>query len=244
MPTAPKTDQRRLLDVQALDTQIAKLGHARRSHPSLAALAELEARAADLGRAEILAATAVKDVRRELTKAEDDVTQVKQRAERDQARLDAGAFSAKNAEAVLAELEALARRASALEDVELEVMERLEAAESDLAAIVAQRAAIAGDVERVTGERDLALAGLDAQLAENTARRQVAADGIDAALLALYEKVRAQNSGLAALALRGSTTEPLRLDLSLSEVAAIKAAGPDEVLRSEEDGYILVRLDD
>ena len=93
-------------------------------------------------------------------------------------------------------------------------------------------------------ERDDALAELTRQEEEIAGRRAVAAGGIDSALVALYEKVRSQNSGLAVLAVRGSTTEPVRLDLSLSEVAAIKAAGPNQILRDEEHGYILVRLDD
>lgn len=244
MSTAPKVDQRRLLDLQALDTQLAKLAHERRSHPSIAALAELEARAGDLGRSELLAATALKDVQRELTKAEDDVAQVRARAERDQKRLDAGEFGAKDAVAVLAELEALAKRAGDLKEVELEIMERVEAAEGELKAVQEQKVQLDADVAATTTERDAALAELDRQHEELAGRRAVAAEGIDTGLIALYDKVRSQNSGLAVLGLRGSTTEPLRLDLSLSEVSAFKAAPADQVLRSEEHGYILVRLDD
>lgn len=244
MPTAPHLDQRRLLDLQALDTQLAKLAHATRSHPTIAALAELDGRAADLHRAAVLQGSRVGDLKRALTKAEDDVAQVRTRRERDQQRLDSGAFDAKTSQAVTAELESLARRQGALEDIELEAMEEVEAAESELASIREQEGAIEADVARLTAERDKALGELARQVEEITGRRAVAADGIDSALLALYEKVRTQNSGLAALAVRGSTTEPVRLDLSLSEIAAIKAAGADELLRDEEHGYILVRLDD
>lgn len=244
MPTAPHLDQRRLLDLQALDTQLAKLAHATRSHPTIAALAELDGRAADLHRAAVLQGSRVGDLKRALTKAEDDVAQVRTRRERDQQRLDSGAFDAKTSQAVTAELESLARRQGALEDIELEAMEEVEVAESELASIREQEGAIEADVARLTAERDKALGELARQVEEITGRRAVAADGIDSALLALYEKVRTQNSGLAALAVRGSTTEPVRLDLSLSEIAAIKAAGADELLRDEEHGYILVRLDD
>ena len=243
MSTAPALDQRRLLDVQALDTQLAKLAHARRAHPSIAALGELEVRMGDLHRAQVLAASKVKDIQRAVAKAESDVEQVRTRATRDQQRLDAGAFGAKDSVAVLAELESLARRTSALEDVELEILEQLEVAESELRAIQEQGAAISADVAKVTAERDAAFAELDEQHAEIASRRAVAVTGIDEALLSLYEKVRTANSGLAVLGIRGIRTEPLALDLSLSEVAAIKAASADQVVRSEEDGYILVRLD-
>ena len=45
------------------------------------------------------------------------------------------------------------------------------------------------------------------------------------------------------LRLRGATTDPLQITLSLTERAAIEAAPADEIIRSE-DGYILVRVDD
>lgn len=244
MSTAPAVDQRRLLDVQALDTQLAKVAHARRSHPTLAVLTELGGRAEDLRRSGVLAGSVVKDIQRAVNKAEADVEQVRERAKRDQGRLDAGAFNAKDSVAVLAELESLARRQSVLEDAEIEIMEQLETAEGELGAIKEQLEALDADVARVTAERDAAFAELDAQHETLTRQRAVAADGIDAALLALYEKVRTANSGLAVLSLRGSRTEPLHLDLSLSEVSDIKAAGPDQIVRSEEDGYILVRLTD
>ncbi|PWD49960.1 hypothetical protein C8046_03965 [Serinibacter arcticus] len=244
MSTAPAVDQRRLLDVQALDTQLAKLAHARRSHPSLATLTELAGRAEDLRRSAVLAESVVKDHRRAVAKAEADVEQVRERSTRDRGRLDAGAFNAKDSVAVIAELESLARRQSVLEDVEIELMEQLETAEGELDALRQQMAAIESDVATATAERDAAFADLDAQLADVTQRRAVAADGIDESLLALYQKVRTLNSGLAVLSIRGTRTEPLHLDLSLSEVAAIKAAAKDAVIRSEEDGYILVRLED
>jgi len=45
--TAPPEDQRRLLDVQALDTRTAQLAHRRRRLPVLARIDELAAQVAD-----------------------------------------------------------------------------------------------------------------------------------------------------------------------------------------------------
>ena len=75
------------------------------------------------------------DIQRELRKAETDVEQVRSRADRDQARLDAGQGSAKDLQAHPARADSLARRQSELEDVELEVMERLETAQSEADAL-------------------------------------------------------------------------------------------------------------
>ncbi len=242
MTTAPAADQVRLLDVQALDTHLAKLAHQRKTHPTIAALAELTARAEDLTRAKTAAQVLVSDTRRELTKAETDVEQVATRAARNQQRLDAGAGSPKDLQALGHELESLAKRQSDLEEVELEVMERLESAEKDAASVTEQLEALQADVARTEAERDEALAGLDAEIAETQTKRDTAAEGIDAALLALYERVRTQTGGLAAVPLRGMSTEGVQVPLSLTEQDAIANAGPDEVIRSEDYGYILVRV--
>lgn len=83
MATAPAHDQRRLLDVQALDTRLDQIAHKRKTHPTLSRLAELEAQLADLTTSLVASRTAASDLRRELTKAETDVEQVRTRAERD-----------------------------------------------------------------------------------------------------------------------------------------------------------------
>jgi uncharacterized protein len=244
MATAPAADQRKLLDVQALDTRLAKLAHQRRSHPSIAALAELQGRADDLDRAGVDARTAVSDARRAVSKAETDVEQVSSRAERNRQRLESGAGSAKDMQALQHELESLARRQSDLEEVELEAMEVLEKAEADLASIGTQREALAqqaGDLER---EQAAAFAEVDTEAASVQRARDASVAGLDAGLVALYERVRTQTGGLGVLRLRGATTEPVQISLSLTERAAIEAAPDDAVVRSEDDGYILVRVSD
>jgi len=240
--TAPAADQVRLLDVQALDTHLAKLAHQRKTHPTLTALAELTARAEDLTRAKTAAEVLVSDTRRELTKAETDVEQVTSRAARNQQRLDAGAGSPKDLQALGYELESLAKRQSDLEEVELEVMERMEAAEKDAAAVTEQLEALQADISRTEAERDEALAGLDAEITETQTKRDAAAEGIDSGLLTLYERIRTQTGGLAAVPLRGMATEGVQVPLSLTEQDAIATADPDEVIRSEDYGYILVRV--
>ncbi|MGC0250904.1 zinc ribbon domain-containing protein [Pseudactinotalea sp. Z1748] len=244
MSTAPVSDQRALLDLQALDTALAKLAHRRNSHPTLATLAELTARAEDLDRSRAQTQMLVSDTRRELLKAETDVEQVRNRADRDRQRLESGTGSPKDLQALSAELESLGKRQNDLEEVELEVMERLEAAEHELQATTTQLEAIRADITRVEAERDAAFAELDAESEQHKAARDELAAGIDEALLALYERVRAKTGGLGAVALRGSATQGVQVPLSLTEKAAIEAAPPERVLRSEDYDYILVRLDD
>lgn len=243
MTTAPAADQLRLLDVQALDTRLAQLAHQRKTHPSIAALAELTSRSEDLQRAKTANDVLLSDIQRELTKAETDVEQVATRAERDKQRLEAGAGSAKDLQALSSEVDSLAKRQSDLEEVQLEVMERMDAARSDANAIAEQSEALQADIDRTTAERDAALAELDAQIGENQAKRATAADGIDEGLMKLYERVRGKTGGLGAVALRGTMADGMQLPLSLTEKEAIANAGPDEVIRSEDYDYILVRVE-
>ncbi len=192
MATAPPADQLRLLDVQELDTRAQQLAHQRKNLPEHARIAELDAQLEDLRGKLVESRTAVSDLRRELTKAEGDVEQVRTRAARDQSRLDSGQVGAKDAQALVAELESLARRQGVLEEVELDVMERLEAHEEALAKLESAHAELESAKAEVVAARDARYGELDAEAAQVAGRRTDAVAGLDAGLLALYERVRDQ----------------------------------------------------
>ncbi|MFP5335767.1 MAG: zinc ribbon domain-containing protein [Actinomycetes bacterium] len=242
MTTAPVADQRRLLDVQALDTRLAQLAHRRRTLPEHAELEALEQRRRTVADQLVAARTILSDVRRELAKAEADVEQVRQRAARDRAHLDSGRGSAKDLQGLQHELESLTRRQSTLEDAELEVMERLEQAEAAEQALEAEREALDRAHAALVERRDAAVAQIDAETERVGGERAGAAQGLDAGLVALYDKVREQQAGVGAAALKGRRCEGCRLELTPTELQRIRTAPEDEVLRCEECRRILVRL--
>jgi len=242
MATAPAADQRRLLDVQALDTRLDQLAHKKRSLPELARLLELDAQVADLYTALVTSRTAADDLRRELTKAEADVEQVRSRAARDQARLDSGQGSPKDLQALQSELVALGRRQGDLEEVELEVMERLEAHEGALAEVTTAHQALVEQKTVVEADRDAAFREIDAEAEKVRGERATLAQGLDAGLVTLYEKLRGQLGGVGAAALRGRRCEGCRLELNPLDLDAIRGKAEDQVVRCEECGRILVRL--
>lgn len=244
MITAPPADQRRLLDIQELDTRLARLAHERRTHPTVATLAELSGRAEDLERARTQAEVALSDARRELVKAETDVEQVRTRAERGEARLASGQGTAKELQNITAELEALGRRKNVLEEAQLERMEVAESAENDLAAINTQLDALTTQISETTTERDAAFVRIDEESETISSSRGRLAEGLTPGLLELYEDVRGRTGGLAAIAIRGENTVGIQVPLSLTEKAAIKAAPPEQVIQSEDYDYILVRIED
>lgn len=240
MKAAPH-QQQRLLDVQAIDTRLDQIRHARTHLPQLAQLADLEEKAQVIGAEHVRVQTAVDDVQRELRKSEADVQQVRDRAARDEQRLNSGMGTAKDLQALQHELESLARRQAELEDIELEVMERAEAIESDLAELTAGRERIAAQIAELEASRDEELARLDAEAGDVSAPRTSVVAEVGAELIALYDKIRASSGGLGAAPLRQRRCGGCQLELNAVDLGRIKAAAEDEVLRCEECRRILVR---
>jgi len=185
------------------------------------------------------------DLKREQAKADADVEQVRSRIGRDRTRLDAGQVSSpRELENLQSEIESLLRRQSDLEDVELDVMERLDAAQARLKEAGAERVSVTADMQAVTERRDAAvaeIAGLAAQAAE---RRSAEAAEEPADLLDLYERLRTQHGGVGAAALRRGQCLGCHLTLNAADLREIRAAAPDDVVRCEECRRILVRTDE
>jgi predicted nucleic acid-binding Zn-ribbon protein len=234
--------QLRLLDLADLDAELGRLEHRRRGLPEHAELSQLEQRDREL-RDEIAGLEATEgDLKREQSKAEADVEQVRSRIARDQARLDVGQVnSPRELENLQSEIESLHRRQGDLEDVELEVMERREAVESRLAAAGEERKAASADIASVTARRDELLAELAEQSGKASDRRAAVAAEEPADLVELYEKLRIQHGGVGAAALRRGQCQGCHLTMNTVDLNAIRAAAPDEVLRCEECRRILVR---
>ena len=186
--------------------------------------------------------TEVDDMSAEIRKAESDVAQVRTRRERDQKRLDTGAVtSAKDLEGLQREIVSLDRRISALEDAELEVMERMEAAQADQLQAEKELAALDAEMAGVASTRDGELGEIEAEAADLRDERDRAAATLPPDLLALYERVRGQHDGVGAAALRQHRCEGCRLELNAADLREIAAAPEDEVLRCPECNRLLVR---
>jgi predicted nucleic acid-binding Zn-ribbon protein len=239
---APPSEQLALLEVQERDTRLAQLHHRLTTLPQHAELTSARERADRLGRELIAAQTIVSDLEREQAKAEADVDVVRGRSRKDRELLDSGSITdSKQLQSLESELVSLAKRQSDLEDVELEVMERLEGAQAAVVHLDGELAAARVDVERLSAE----LAGLEAEIAaERTAveaERAQATTGVSAELLTLYDKIRRDHSGRGAARLHRGRCDGCRIDLPPTEIAALRAAAEDEVLRCEECRCILVR---
>ncbi len=234
--------QLRLLDLQALDSTLARLQHKRKTLPEIAEMARLDGLVEALHDGIVRAETEVSDLAREQARFEKEIDQVRTRRERDEGRLSSGAITvAKQLQDLEHEVATLKRRQSDLEDGELEVMERAETAQASLDELTGQREqhlAARAEAERA---RDAAFADIDAELEKTTAERAEVAATLPADLLALYDRIRAAECGVGAGEITRGRCGGCRLDLMNNEKAEIRAAAPDEVLRHEECGRIMVR---
>jgi predicted nucleic acid-binding Zn-ribbon protein len=234
--------QLKLLDVQELDSRLDVLRHHAMNPPEAAELAEQAATREKLdGRARDLRVV-VADLTRAQRKADADVEAVRTRRTRDQQRLDSGAMaSPKDLERLQHELVSLDRRIGVLEDEELEVMEQLEAAQTDLAAVESQLAALDARVQELIAAREQRVEGLREEAREVRRQRDTVVGDLPADLLELYDRLRAQKGGVGAALLRAGRCEGCRMDLNRADLAQIAAKPSDEVVRCEECSRILVR---
>lgn len=241
MRAAP-ADQLHLLDLQAIDLHLDQLAHRRRTLPELAEIEQGNAALRGLRDDVVRARTEVDDLDREIRRLENDIDQVRQRAKRDQQRMESGAItSSKELESLQHEVASLARRQGELEDAELELMETRETAEARLTAAQTRFDEAAGALGDAEKRRDAAFAEVDQTIADRTAERGPLAASIPGDLIALYEKIRAAHGGIGAAMLRSRRCEGCRLDLAGSDLSAARLAAEDEVLRCEECRRILIR---
>ena len=234
--------QLRLLDLQALDSSLARLEHKRRTLPDIAEMARLDDLVDALRDGVVRAETEVSDLAREQAKFEREIEQVRARRERDEGRLGSGAITvAKQLQDLEHEVATLKRRQSDLEDGELEVMERAEAAQAELDQLTGRREEHLTARAEAEARRDASVVEIGAELARTTTERAEVSATLPVDLLALYERIRAAEGGVGAGEISRGRCGGCRLDLMNNEKSEIRAAAPDEVLRHEECGRIMVR---
>lgn len=242
MANAPVADQLQLLDVQGLDTKLAQLAHQRKTIPELARVAEVEGQIADLSGALIASRTAASDLTREVTKAEQDVEQVVTRTARNQSRLDSGTVSARDAQALMAEIESLSNRQDKLEEIQLDFMERLDAHKDTLDKLEVANTGMEEDLATAQTNLAAALQVIDDESAQVQAERNTLIKDLDEGLVKLYERIRATQGGVGAAALRGNKCEGCRLEINPIELEQIRNSDQDKIVRCEECSRILVRV--
>jgi len=238
---ASASDQRSILDIQQFDFQTATLKNKAATLPELAEISSTTIKHNNVRDLRIAAETEFSDVKRELARAEGDVEQIVTRIERDEKRLSSGTGSAKELEQTQHELGTLGARRAELEEVELEIMMRVDGIKERIAALTQEESDLTAVINDLNIRKENALAAVNAELETISADRAATMQSVQADFLALYEKIREGNNGIGAAILAGNQCKGCNLTLNTIELQRISALAEDEVVRCEECRCILVR---
>lgn len=238
---ASPSDQRSILDIARLDQQANSLRHKVANLPELAELASTTVKANNARDLRIAAETELNDVKRELLRAEGDVEQIVSRITRDEARLISGNASPKELEQLQHEVGTLGARQAELEEIELEIMMRVDAINERITTLRAEEAEHAAVIADLEIRKENALTILNNDLEVIAKDRTETVNGIEKALVDLYEKIRETTGGAGAAAFSAGSCTGCNLSVNAVEVKRMADLAEDEVVRCEECRCILVR---
>jgi uncharacterized protein len=222
IPATPQ-EQRALLELQRVDTAIRKLEHRRANLPEQQ---QLDENADTYKRVAAEYATA-KDELEQLefrqTRLEQEIGTVDARRKSEEGRMYGGMIgSDRELEALRNELSSLRNRKNDLEDDLIATMERVEELTSLVATLEERHTELTSGVRELTGARDEAAKGIDAELAAQGGQRQLLVADIDDALLKRYDTVRARGNGLGVAELNRRTCTGCNLDLTIIEYEEVR----------------------
>lgn len=243
MTSAPIAQQRLLIDLQDIDSRLARLRHERKHLPVLGRIESVIERLKTNKREAIRADVALSEAKTRVTRSEDEVGQVVRRAEVLRERLHSGNSAARDLSAIQGEIDQLGQRQSALEEAQIAAMEALDSAREESERLKQEESDIRVAGRELTAKRDAEFARLDQEIDSLEKQRADLAGTVETALLSDYEAVRASTGGLGAVALRGRTVEGGAVEISPQELARIVAAPQDQVIHAEENDVIVVRMD-
>jgi uncharacterized protein len=235
-------DQIKLLELQGLDSSLAKLRHERQTDPSIAEVKTLESKLAALNKSLLAAKTAVSDQQREVAKVQGFIDEANARIVRNQQKIDKGDLNHKDTLAVSEEMTSLVNRIAELEDDQLEVMERHEACVTAEAQVAQAHQDIADALTKAIETRDQTLENITNQGRAVIGQRDQLAREIDPTLVSQYDKLRTRLNGVGAARYWGGRCEGCGLELPPGEQEKIAKAEPDRIVTCDDCGRILIRV--
>ncbi len=238
---ATPSDQKQILDIQRMDFALATLQHKMASIPEIVQILGVSARLAVVRDLAVAAQTEISDINRELLRSEADVEQVALRLEKDEKRLTDGSAGAKELEKLQHEIATLTSRRSELEEIELEIMMRIDSIKDRLAELRTEEGDLTQQATDLIGKKDLTAQEFQREFNAIEGERLATVKSIDQALVELYEKIRVSNNGTGAAALKEGCCDGCHLAINSVELSRMKTLASDEVVRCEECRCILVR---
>lgn len=219
------------LEIEQVKTEISKAVNSQELSEASAKLSEASG--------EVLAArTIFENLNMEARKADDNLHLVEERIARDLERLN-NTSSPKDAQAMQAEVESLTRRKGDLEEVELEVLERLEKAEAELASISSTREELSKVVTNLQESIQSQVDDLKSRGRKLTADREILVAKVPEDTLLKYQNLAAKQIAVGQIENRSCTA--CRMGLTASTIDALTSVAEDEVGSCPECLAMIVR---
>jgi uncharacterized protein len=238
---ASPAEQRRLLELQDVDTAIRQLQHRRTHLPEQQALDENDD---TLGRVATEYATnreRLENLQRQQKRHEDEVSAIDSRRKSEEGRMYSGLItSERELEAVRNEISSLKGRKNDLEDTLLEIMEQREELESLVSSLEERHRELKARVGELTEARDHAATDIDAELRERETERDRLAADLPQPVVEYYEELRTRKDGVGVAELQGRTCMGCRLELTAIELEEVRERAKTGLGRCEQCGRILV----
>lgn len=227
--------------MQDLDTSLDQSRH-RRSHlaerTELASVdAQVTADGAKLAELDGL----LRSLRERQAEAEAELAATEARSAGISQRMYGGTVSAsRDLQAMAGEIDHLKERASALEDAVLAVLEELEPLDEQAGQLRSSISALEGERAAVVARLEAAETEVDAEIADLESRRVAAAGVVQEGLLATYERLRTRLGGVGVARLVGTHCDGCHLTLSAVELDRVRHLAEGEVYTCEQCSRILV----
>jgi uncharacterized protein len=230
-----------LLELQERDIAIDRLRHRRETLAERGALVsartELEAVEKQLADASVRRDEALREERR----FDDEAGSLEAKAAEVERRLYSGEVtSPRELQLLQADVDQLRRHRRGLEDRELDVMERRESLDAEVARFEARAGELRAEATRLASTVSAAEAEIDEGLGGERAARHDLVAVLDAALLDDYERCRERARGVGAARLNGTTCQGCHLSIPSVEAERIRTSPPGTIAHCDNCGCILV----
>lgn len=233
--------QLKLLDLQTVDMQLARLRHELNSHHLLRQLAGLKEQAGGAQRAVVAKQSELSDQQREAQKLVEELEKLVHRRTIQQERLDSGKVLMRDMGALEQEIRRIRERETELENQQVEIEESVEACETQLELLREQIKDLEGQVAQLQVTLEAEQGDIAQQIAEVEGHREQLRAEVEADLLAEYDRLGEKLGTLVVLEVRDGFPVDSPIQFSEAELQELALAAADEVLFSEEGGYLVVR---
>jgi predicted nucleic acid-binding Zn-ribbon protein len=233
-----KAGQSALLKLSQVDLEIEQIKNEISKAVNSKELSEASGKLSETSGEVLTARTDFENLKMEARKADDNLHLVEERIARDLERLNTTS-SPKDAQAMQSEVESLTQRKSDLEEVELEVLERLEKAEQLLNAISAQREERSNEVTILQEQIQAQVDGLKSRGRKLTADREILMSKVSEEILLKYKNLAAKQIAVGQIENRACTA--CRMGLTASTIESLSALAEDEIGTCPECLAMIVR---